>query len=478
VTAYASPGSGFAGHEDREPLSEMVDRVDLVELVGKYAGAGKKVGGYWQFLCPNPGHADRHPSFQVRTDQDGTQRARCRSTCAWSGDALDLVEWLEGVDRAEAIRTLRRYLGDVDQAGARVPHPKKKTTPAAPPPPPPPLPETTYPTPEVAATVMAGYLEGRGWPADAVGLFGLEVVLDLSGRPRVRHPFTVPTPEGLEVAAWQDRATVEGGAKWLAPLGRALPIYNVAALEDDELAAVVLCEGPADTVTAALALRGMPELAAVGIAGTDAWRPAWAQFLSGLVVVIAADNDDAGHKLAARMAGDLEDYAARVEVVTPTAGHNDLTDMGKAEGLEAVGVLLRTAARVEPDPDPDPDPEEEDTEWPAPAAINRPDPLGIETDQAPPRSLFDPLGIESRTPTTVTPPGLEVVPSTATGMVHVGTPWGPEVLPPEVAAMVARMLTYCHDCKEPHHPCTPGAQWQGPMARTQWRHVTIMEVAA
>lgn len=327
------------------PLADLVARVDLAELVAHWAGPSRIEGGRHWFHCPNPEHADRHPSFEVYRHPDGVERGRCwaRKECP-RGDALDLVGALERLDRGDAARWLRRWLGDPEHWAApavtvwrdRAP----RDTPPAPREAPPvaPLPDTRYPAPEVAAAVLTQHLEGRGWPAEAADRFRLEVVLDNTGRPRVRYPFLAPTREGLEVYTWQDRATSDHGPRWRAPSGRPLPLFNLAALEAPELAAVVICEGPADAISAALALADHPHVGAVGVAGTQGWRPQWRRYFAGLEVIVATDGDTAGREAAAKITANLEGVAARVVQAVPAEG--DLTDLARTAGLEALAAHL------------------------------------------------------------------------------------------------------------------------------------------
>jgi hypothetical protein len=335
------PATPTADHRDREELAELVARVDLAALVEEYAGPGQRQGVGWVYSCPHPGHPDAHPSFTVKADPHGVERGKCWSVCAWSGDALDLVQWLRGCDVAEAAQYLRARTGTPDHyrpTGPRpVPPRARPSAPLAP------LPEgPARPPAEAAARLMAGYLQRRGWPAEAADRFGLEVVLDTRGRPAIRHPFYVPSGAGVVVASWQDRATSTAGPKWVAPAGRPLPPWNVAALEAEDVAAVILCEGPADAIAATLALGDAPGVVALGIPGVKGWRSSWAEMLTGLLVVVAADEDTAGTELRATLHRDLTGHAARVvDLHLSTA--NDLGELYAQAGPEVVRRLLLAA---------------------------------------------------------------------------------------------------------------------------------------
>jgi DNA primase len=316
--------------------------VDLYSLVEKYAGPGRTSGNTVTCSCPNPAHPDYSPSFTVST-HNGKQSAKCWSQCAWSGDALELVKWLEGINTGEAAKWLRKYLGKPeDHKIQRKPEAPKKSTPPARPI------ATQRPTTEKAAHFLSMYLSFRSWPISMVEAFSLEVVLDSYGQCRVRHASFTPTLSGeWQASYWQDRRRSSGqGAKWLSPHGVPPVLYNLRSLERDELTAVVICEGPADTITATLALEGHEGIAVIGVPGVNAWRSEWAELLTGLRVVVAADNDEAGKKLEEAVANSVR---KKVKAVQLQPQHNDLTDTAKALGLSSVRRLLLSAVATEPE---------------------------------------------------------------------------------------------------------------------------------
>lgn len=354
---------------DLEPLPDLVRRVDLAGLVARYAGNGRQTGRTTSYLCPSPDHPDRHPSFTV-TDGPTGQRWRCWSQCARGGDALDLVAWLEGLDLGEAAVWLRRYLGDPDTAGparSRPTGPSKAKRERAP------LPTTSRPPEEAAGRLLAGYLADRGWPPHTAELYGLEVVLAARGRPAVRHPFYAVTGSTeVELDSWQDRLLhhdpERDGGKWHAAPGRPLRLWNLPGLEAEELTAVVIAEGPADGITADLALHHRPEVAAVAVAGSEGWRSSWAPMLTGLQVVIATDADTAGDNLAEKIAADLDSLAEVARACLPD-GVNDLTELGRTAGLQAVTELLEQYLPAPPPPAPRGTREEPTSTTEAPAVI-------------------------------------------------------------------------------------------------------------
>lgn len=319
-------------------LTSLVARTDLHSLVESYSGQGRASGSTVTYPCPNPAHPDRSPSFTVTT-RGGKQLARCWSQCDWSGDALDLVKWLEGLDTTGAADYLRARLGEApriqrgERAGvSRAVAPKTSAPvvyPAT-------ITEARRPSQSVAEKYLEKYLRSRGWPLSVVERHGLEVVVDTTGSLRVRHPYRVPNSGGgWRVAYYQDRDLGVSRVKWLSPRGASPVPYNLESLEREDLAGVVVCEGPADTITAELALEGLERVAVVGVPGSGAWRAEWGRLLDGLRVVIAADNDPAGEKLAATV---------RASVRTPVAlvrwSRGDLTETALEEGLAVVREVL------------------------------------------------------------------------------------------------------------------------------------------
>lgn len=319
----------------RDSLSDLVHRVDLVALVERYAGQGRRTGHMVLFSCPNPAHPDTHPSFSVSTGKDGLSRWKCFSQCNAHGDALDLVKWLTGATTAEAARTLREFLGDRTE---HTPRPRATTRRAkafrA-------LPQhnTTLNSSPQAEALLEKYLASRAWPREVVEEFGLCVVTDSHGAPRIRHPYFTPNKE--RVLWWQDRGTKQSKTKWLSPSGSSSTLYNLPSLTNNKLEVVFLCEGPADTITAANALRGVHRVAVVGIPGASAWKHEYRVLFDSVRVVIATDNDKAGEQLARTLAEEIE-CTTRLDLEPGT----DLTDTALTFGVEFVRDLLLDAAQL------------------------------------------------------------------------------------------------------------------------------------
>ncbi len=313
-------------------LSDLVSQVDLNQLVSRYTGNGRTSGKVTTYSCPHPAHPDTHPSFTVTTNGNGKEVAKCFSQCAWHGDALELVKWLEGLSTGEAASWLRRFIGQAQEQtfySKKAESPRKVL---------PLYPQGEELTGESAERFMKKYLSSRGWPCEVAEKFSLSVVLDSSGKARIRHPYFTPTSSGEWVLSYyQDRGDKTSLPKWKSPKGSIPQLFNLKSLEADSLEGVVICEGAADTITASLALEGCPFVAVIGVPGVSAWRDEWASFVNGLRIVVAADNDEAGRTLEQRIRNSVKSPVTYVR-----ATHGDLTEIANEIGLESLRALLLT----------------------------------------------------------------------------------------------------------------------------------------
>lgn len=337
--------------EHCDEITNLVALVDLPALVERYSGPGKGAGNRFTYRCPNPQHADSTPSFHVYRDKRGKWRCTCWSQCNWkSKDALDLICWLEGCDIPRGKDKLRAFMG-LPASDTWVPPVQKR--PAAPPMLKPQrtiaeqLQATRTPSPEICEQVMAEYLHWRGWSESDIRHFGLSVVLDDYGRVRVRHPFHEQTPEGRKVVAWQDRAKGNAKQKWIGPEGVTLPLHNVDAL-NDEVRAVIICEGPADTISATVALHksAHPRIVAVGVAGVHGWRDEWAPLFAGRRVLTAADSDAAADNLRETVDKSLRPVALTIQHLLLPKEVKDLTEWCLQCGHGRIGDDLATIFSV------------------------------------------------------------------------------------------------------------------------------------
>lgn len=335
-TKYNAPKASTS-----EPLHELVARIDLPALVASVVGAGTISGGRHQFRCPF--HDDHRPSLDV-SEHQGRWRWRCWPCNRW-GDALDFVRAVDGLDMVDGIRRLR----DIDRTPPAPYEPATASTSRASRPTPaattPPVDTTPRLAADHAARVMHRYCNARGWHDDVATLYGLEVVQH-SAQLWVRHPFHTINGTG---AGWQDRNMAAAGhPRWLAPRGWALPLWNLPALTTAHTVPVVICEGPADGITASWALTlaagGLdPAAVAVAVPGTASWRQSYAGLFTDRPVVLAFDPDEPGDALAATVAADLEGIAAGIVPAPRDALPDDLSTMCRHKGANYVAAVLHSS---------------------------------------------------------------------------------------------------------------------------------------
>ncbi|HEY8379177.1 MAG TPA: DNA primase [Nannocystis sp.] len=87
-----------------EKLQELRDRIDIVDLIGRYVGL-KRAGKNWSACCPF--HQERTPSFFVNPER---RSFKCFGCGVW-GDGLDFVMRHDGLGFVEAARHLARMFG-------------------------------------------------------------------------------------------------------------------------------------------------------------------------------------------------------------------------------------------------------------------------------------------------------------------------------------------------------------------------------
>lgn len=347
-----------AGSSHCDPIRDLVARIDLIALVGETAGDGHHTkDGAVMFRCPNGAghtHGDKNKSFHVKTI-NGRQRWRCWANCRpvigndnAGGDALDYVIWHYGYTRADAIRCLRTRdgshptpplrsrLADTSKPVATPPAPREIKAPPTP---------TGLSVPaDIEADYLGRYCGWRGWPLEVAKRHGLTVVVDDHGRYWCRHPFMVPTASGPIMFGWQDRTldkTVK--PKWKAPANWAPVLWGVDSFATATVPIVVICEGPADGLTASYVLEGYNTEAApavVAVPGVTTWRTDWNRLFAGYHVVTAGDPDHAGDGLNERLAVDLKETAASVHRADRSLLTTDLTTALSQYGPDYVAAAL------------------------------------------------------------------------------------------------------------------------------------------
>ena len=95
-----------------EKLQELKDRIDIVDLVGRYVGL-KRSGKNFSACCPF--HSERTPSFYVNPER---RSYKCFGCGVW-GSGIDFIMQLEGKGFLEATRQLAQLYGVQLPAGLK-----------------------------------------------------------------------------------------------------------------------------------------------------------------------------------------------------------------------------------------------------------------------------------------------------------------------------------------------------------------------
>ncbi len=293
-------------------LAKLKARIDIVDLVARYVRLKRRGHELWG-CCPF--HADRTPSFRLDTNR---QDWRCFG-CNTSGDAIDFIAAIEGLDLAGAAQQLRGLVGS-DPGPVRVRH----------------LPQpghelATARNRETAQEAWRSvrpldadddhlpgriYLTGRGfssWP-ETLRFHPACPFLDSVGDGRLlRRAPAILAPvnchqTGYVVGIWRIRLTVSGEKIERRGLGPTKA--NASRLfwaDGDELA---IAEGVEDAL-AVHALTGLPCWAALN-AGNMARLVIPRRFSK---VTLFADADDVGRRAAHELADRLREDGRRAAVL-------------------------------------------------------------------------------------------------------------------------------------------------------------------
>lgn len=319
-----------SGGDARIDVDALLASVDLVEVVGSYVEL-KKAGAELLGLCPF--HGEKTPSFRVVPHKGFFHCFGCGA----HGDALDLVQQLEGIGFREAAERL----------GASQPATKRKA------PPPPPDRITSKPPASAAAPDMHSRQFGdpvRTWAyrdaaGDVLGYVARYEYEQDGKRKKLTPQWT-----------WGQRGTERPG--WaMAHWSRPRPLYGLDRLAARLEAPVLICEGEKATDAGAALLPAYVAVSWPG--GVNAIKHADWQPLAGRSVVIWPDADDPGRAGAAEIARTLHGLGCKVRMirVDDKADGWDLAD-ALADGWSNARTLQYAKAHVHdwrPDDPPPPD---------------------------------------------------------------------------------------------------------------------------
>lgn len=294
------------------------------------------------------GGVDRNPSLQF---YDNSNRFKCYA-CGVSGDAIDLVRGIKGLTFPQATRWLELA---VNSLSARDPDVVKNFQS--------PAPESPQVVkcrhaiysalaancnPPVPDSPGGDYLLNRGLDLNLAATHGVKEILDPDHVWRnLNNKFTT---EELQISGLVSRSNLfllrrhrlmffylEAGQpvylqgrslraetlpKELSLSGVSPPVlYNVDALADGP-DSIHICEGAIDTLSA-LQL-GLP---AVGVPGVSGFRSEWFELFKNIKQVVCLfDGDDAGRRMAGRLAMDFRGHGVEARAFTPPP-NSDMNDL-------------------------------------------------------------------------------------------------------------------------------------------------------
>lgn len=186
------------------------------------------------------------------------------------------------------------------------------------------------------------YLEGRGLDENAVRTARLGICSNpLPGHEMFANLISIPydTPAGGVVAMKFRRWKDDSQPKYNAPLGQRTRLYNVLALQSPT-DTIAICEGEFD----AMLLHHMVGVPAVGISGSNNWKPHFPRVLRGFPnILVVTDNDakqdgtNPGQDLASKILNDIP--SARNVLLPPGMDVNEFyLAEGRAAVLKRLGV--------------------------------------------------------------------------------------------------------------------------------------------
>ncbi len=229
---------------------------------------GRKEGAEIRFRCPNPNHADAHPSARWNP-RKGVWHC---DACGSGGGAIDLARRL----------------------GLEVPEREKD------------------------GLTLAEFAAAKRLPADLLASFG---VADGKRRRSLQPCVDIPylLPDG-QVAAVRKRLSLTTEPRCVWRKGDHPIPYGLPKLREAKAAGyVILLEGESDSWT--LWAAGLP---ALGIPGASMWRAEWAAYLGGIATVYCWREPDAGgDTLAPKVAASLPD----VRIIEAPAGVKDASQL-------------------------------------------------------------------------------------------------------------------------------------------------------
>lgn len=336
---------------DIRELKRRIDLNDLAERLGL-----EKPKGQPNYRSPH--HKDTNPSLSIWDGRDG-QKWKDHSADQ-GGDHLDLVMYVEGIlDTADALRRLHEIYGFAVDKPERSGEPRRERT------------RTEFIADQCLKEAAGAfeYLQGRGLPRE---------VLDLAVKSKALGCNTWTKPNGAPgesgyggpaaafiVCDWSTGLAVavdmryidaeaNGGVKTQTQGEKTGHAWWLSRRHVERARTVYIVESAINALFVEAC--GMPYTAAIAIRGTGNAANLDLSMLRGKQVILALDADkpdEKGRKPGPEAAWTLYERLTAHDIACQMvdqlrwyeAGHNDVADVGKAEGIDELRSWLQ---RLEP----------------------------------------------------------------------------------------------------------------------------------
>lgn len=333
----------------RKDLTSM-DRREAIQAVKEHYGdylqpARRMIGGKPSFVCPQCENGTGHDGTGIQPDPHGDGLTLHCFKCGWHGDVIDAYRLKTGDDFNTALNELCERFGiEIDGTRADLRPAKAQTRPTT---------QQPQERPENAPTTRdfgqyidacaqnigdpraTAYLQARGLSMETATAYGLGY--DPSGYlviPASRHYYTARATDPSTKPRFKN------------PTGARVEFFNVAALYDDDPRPVFVTEAAIDALSIIEAGGVAVGLNSASNAGKFA--EALKAHRPHKVLIIALDDDEAGHRAARTLKDALDVLNVSCTSCTPYNGSKDANEAltsDRAAFMRAIDEAQRKATR-------------------------------------------------------------------------------------------------------------------------------------
>ena len=343
-------------------IDQILSRIDLPELADELIGGRKGHGTSAKWPSPVPGHPQtgESPPMGIYTDRQGVQRWKDFST-GQGGTAIDLYMTSQSVDTKTAIEHLARRTStqpthtpqerrpaDNHTAGDR---PQHDGTPR--------LTQWVQETNKLIALPKARL--AHRWLQDHA--ISLEHAIDNNlgydpgatrlrrgdGLPRSGPAVVLPiTNHAGELTYAQSRTLRPGGPKYLNPKSQIATNPTISIVNADADGPMFLTEGIADALVLTQQGHNASALIGTGMTSRDTWVQPLTAAAQSRQILLAFDNDPAGHTAAQQATNQLQRVGVRPLVLPVPAA--DISEWANASQSTFGKELSQMTRAAEPAP--------------------------------------------------------------------------------------------------------------------------------